>query len=61
MDGILHDADTAQAIGPATDEQIEASQEVGPAGSILVDADGNVVAAGSYASQKPGVRRTYVS
>ena len=57
----LFDANTADKIGPATPEQIEASLAAGDTGTILVDADGNVVADGSWEHQQPGVRTAYVA
>lgn len=42
-DHTLYDADTGEALGPATDEQCEASDLAGPEGIILVDDDGAVM------------------
>ena len=55
----LYDADTADCLGVATDDQIEASDNAGDTGIFLVDADGDVVSAGSWDAQQPGVRRVY--
>jgi hypothetical protein len=57
----LFDGDTAEAIGPATTAQAEASFAAGVEGFILVDADGDVVTDGSWAATQPGVRKVYVA
>jgi len=57
----LMDADTAEPIGPATDEQISASMAAGETGIILIGADGSVVVDGSWDAQQPGVRRVCVA
>jgi len=51
-DHMLYDSDTGEEIGPATDEQVEASDESeakGENGHILIDSDGDVVPAGCQA------------
>ena len=62
MTAYLYDYATAEKIGPATDEQIEASYDeaAGHAGANMIDADGNVVEDGAWAAQQPGVRTVYV-
>ena len=58
----LMDADTAEPIGPATPEQIEASDEAaakdGGAGIILVATDGQVISP-TDATLYQGARRCY--
>lgn len=56
----LFDADTNDAIGPATADQINASLAAGPTGIILIDADGDVVEFGTWPANQKGVRRVYV-
>ena len=60
MSNTLHDADTADKIGPATVEQTEASLAAGDTGVILIDADGDVIEPGTWAAQQPGTRKVYV-
>lgn len=56
----LHDSDTGEMLGPATNAQVDASlAELD--GHILIDADGDVVLEGTWPAQQPGVRRVYVA
>lgn len=57
----LCDASTAEVIGVATQEQVDASLAAGETGIILIDADGDVVEQGSWGARQPGVRSVYVS
>jgi hypothetical protein len=56
----LHDSETNEVLGDATNEQITHSLST-VEGHILVDADGNVVQPGTWAAQQPGVRKVYVA
>jgi len=56
----LYDADTAELIGPATAEQVEASNEAADYhGVILIDADDDPVPEGTWDAEQPGVRHVY--
>ena len=59
---ILMDYDTTNEIGPATDEQIEASNAADDNGAILIDTEsGDVVTDGSWAAldaRRRGTLRT---
>lgn len=56
----LHDGDTGELIGPATDAQVAASlAELD--GHFLIDADGDVVYDGTWPAQQPGIRKVYVA
>lgn len=61
----LHDADTAEYIGPATIGQVTASilaeDTDGGCGIILIDDTGTVVVAGSWDAEQNGVRRVYTA
>jgi len=51
-DHMLYDSDTGEEIGPATDEQVEASDASdarGHHGIIVIDSDGDVVPIGAQA------------
>lgn len=58
----LYDYSTAEQIGPATVEQIEASMAAGDTGAIVVDADsGQVLPEGADKSVWPSQRVVYVA
>lgn len=57
----LYDIETGEKIGPATQDQIDASLAAGDEGGIVIDSDGDVVDDGSWGAQQPGSRKVYVA